>query len=87
MNVLKRVQPYFLWGAYGIWLISLFLPHPFLGVDYPSTLITLQALPVLGTINLLLALICLRGKSVLASLPLCIAFYITWFVGSLVLGV
>lgn len=86
MKVLKQVQPYFLWGSYGLWLLSLFLPHPFFGMDYPSAHITILVLPVLGGVNLLLALLCLRWKSALASLPLFFAFYITWLLGDSLLS-
>ena len=87
MKTLKNLQPYCLWGAYLLWLISFFLPHGFLGMDYPSAHITIIVLPTLGGGNLLLALLCRRWKSMIACLPLLLAFYIPWFVGSLLFGV
>ena len=86
MKILKQVQPYFLLIAYAIWLLALFLPHPFLGMEYPSAHITILILPVLGGVNLLLALFYKRWTSALASLPLFLAFYITWFLGDILVG-
>lgn len=87
MKTLKMIQPYCLWGAYALWLISFFLPQNFLGMDYPSAYMTILVLPVLGGVNLLLALICKRWKAGLACIPLILAFYITWGLASLVFGV
>lgn len=86
MKTLRTIQPYCIWGTYAFWLFSLFFPYRLMGNSYSLADVTINLLPILGGVNLLLALLCKRWKSALASLPLLVAFFVTWFVGDLVFG-